>query len=116
MKTILSLSLAALTLAAAASAEEVTLTAPLQAGSLHTGALDMAAYRTDLADGGIEVTAAFRARSPSAEPQVVKMRLEDRDSVHFSLPFEKRTIYTFARTGGTVRISAEALPITLASK
>lgn len=116
MKTILAISLASLALASTSLAEEVALTVPMQARSLHTGALDMVAYRTDLADGGIEVTAAFRARTPSAEPRLVKMRLEDRDEVRFSMPSELRTVYTFSRAEDTVLVSAEPLPVTLASQ
>ncbi len=116
MNTLLLSAVASLTLASAALAEDVALTKPFQAGSLHTGQLDMVAYRTDLSDGAYEVTATFRARTPSAEPQRIVMRLADADKVHFSMPSEPRTIYTFARAEEAVSISAQALPIELATQ
>ena len=102
--------------AASAIAEEVALKAPRQAGSLHTGSLDMVAYRTDLSDGAFEVTATFRARNTADEPRRVMMRLEDKDEVHFSMPSEPLTLYTFARAGGAVTISARQARVELAAK
>lgn len=116
MKTLALATLASLTLATSALAEDVALTKQYQSGSLHTGQLDMVAYRTDLSDGAYEVTATFRARTPSAEPQRIVMRLADADRVHFSMPSEPRTVYTFARADAAVSISAQALPIELATQ
>lgn len=116
MKTLIAAAALSLALAPAAFAEAVALKAPLQAGSLHTGSLDMIAYRKDLSDGAYEVTAAFRPRSGGAEPQLIKLRLEDQDAVHFSMPGEPRTIYTFARTADAVQISADRLPSSVASQ
>lgn len=101
---------------ATAFAEDVELTAPRQAGSLHAGALDMVAYRTDLHDGAFEVTATFRARNTQADPQRVMMRLEDKDEVHFSMPSEPLTLYTFARAGDAVVISARQARVELAAQ
>ena len=116
MKTLLITALASLTLATAALADEVALKKAHQAGSLHTGQLDMVAYSTDLADGAHEVTATFRARTPSAEPQRIVMRLAETDSVQFSMPSDLRTIYTFAHSDQGVSISARPVSFELASQ
>ncbi|AXQ95853.1 hypothetical protein LV780_15965 [Cereibacter azotoformans] len=116
MKNLLAVTAAALALASSVSAGELVLDAPMQARSLHEGALDLVAYRNDLADGGMEVTAAFRARTPSGEPQVVKMLLQDQDRVQFSMPSDLRTIYTFARAGDRVTVGAEPVAFSLASQ
>lgn len=115
MKTILFSAVAALGLAAPAFAEVAVLSAPLQAGSLHTGALDVAAYRLDLPGGAHEVTAMFRGRA-SEGPQRVVMRLEGQDEVQFSMPGEPDTIYTFASTGDAVEISAQRASVQIASR
>ncbi|WP_265500032.1 hypothetical protein [Paracoccus beibuensis] len=115
MKMIIVSTVAALGLAAPAMAEVAVLSAPLQAASLRTGALDVAAYRVDLADGAHEVTAMFRGRT-SAEPQRVVMRLEDADEVQFSMPGEPDTIYTFASVGNAVEISAQRTSVQIASR
>ncbi|WP_207099585.1 hypothetical protein [Paracoccus shandongensis] len=115
MKTILLTAAAALALAAPASAEVVALSAPLQAGSLHTGALDMVAYRTDLPDGAHEVTAMFRGRG-NQKPQRVVMRLDGGDEVRFSMPGKPQTLYTFADKGDVVEISAQGAAVQLATR
>ena len=110
MKPLLLSALVTIALAPSAFAEAVVLKAPLQAGSLHTGSLDMVAYRQDLADGAFEVTAAFHPGGRAGKPQLIKMRLEDQDQVRFSMPNEPRTLYTFARIDDVVQVSAERLP------
>jgi len=110
MKPLLLSSIASLALASTALANDIALTAPLEASSLHAGRLDMVAYRTDLPDGAYEVTAVFRARNDWDQPQRVMMRLEDRDEVHFSMPSDPQTLYTFAASFGAVTISAKELP------
>ncbi|MTE01425.1 hypothetical protein GIY56_14145 [Paracoccus sp. YIM 132242] len=115
MKTILISAFAALALAAPAVAEVAVLSAPFQAASLHAGALDMAAYRTDLPDGAHEVTAMFRGRG-NQEPQRVVMRLDGQDEVQFSMPGEPQTLYTFADKGDVVEISAQGAAVQLATR
>lgn len=115
MKTILLSAIASLSLALPAAAEVVVLSAPLQGASLHTGALDMAAYRLALPDGAHEVTAMFRGRD-SDQPQRVVMRLQDHDEVRFSMPGHPDTLYTFASLGDAVEISAQRAPVRLASR
>ena len=115
MKTILLSAATALGLAAPAGAEVAVLSAPLQAASLHTGALDMSAYRLDLPDGAHEVTAVFRGRADE-QPQRVVMRLEAQDEVQFAMPGEPDTIYTFASVGNAVEISAQRISVQLASR
>ncbi len=116
MKTIMAAAAATMMLVPSAFAGEIALKAPMQAQSLHEGTLDLVAYRRDLAEGGFEVTAAFRARTPSGEPQVVKMLLADQDRVQFSMPQDLRTVYTFARAADQVTITAEPVAFSLASQ
>ncbi|CAM3405040.1 hypothetical protein PANO111632_17860 [Paracoccus nototheniae] len=113
MKTILLSTIASLSLGLPAMAEVAVLSAPLQAASLHTGALDMAAYRITLPDGAHEVTAMFRGRD-SDQPQRIVMRLQGRDEVRFAMPDEPQTLYTFTSTGNAVEISAQRAPVQLA--
>lgn len=115
MKMILLSAVASLAVAAPAVAEVAVLSAPLQAASLHTGALDMMAYRVDLPGGAHEVTAMFRGRA-SEEPQRVVMRLEGQDEVQFSMPDEPQTLYTFASMGNAVEFSAQRASVLVASK
>ncbi|WP_410219132.1 hypothetical protein [Paracoccus sp. (in: a-proteobacteria)] len=115
MKLILLSALASFAIVAPAGAEVIVLSAPLQAASLHTGALDMAAYRTELPDGAHEVTAMFRGRA-SEEPQRVVMRLEGHDEVQFTMPDEPQTIYTFTSLGNSVEISAQRALVQIASR
>ena len=113
MKTILLSAVASLVIAAPAVAEVAVLSAPLQAESLHSGALDMVAFRVDLPEGAHEVTAVFRGRT-NEEPQRVVMRLEDQDEVRFSVPGEPQTLYTFTGMANGVEISAQGAPVQLA--
>jgi hypothetical protein len=115
MKTILLSAVASLAIAVPAFAEVAVLSAPLQAASLHTGALDMMAYRTALPDGAHEVTAVFRGRG-NEEPQPVVMRLQDGDEVQFSMPGDLQTLYTFTGTADMVEVSAQGAPVQLASQ
>jgi len=111
MKTLVFSALASLGLACPALADDITLSAPGAAYGMHTTTVDMVAYRTDLGDGTDEVTAYFRARTAWDQPSRVMMRLEDQDSVSFSMPSDPTTLYTFSRTAGTVTVSAENVPL-----
>lgn len=104
MPKIILAAFATLALTAPAFAENVVLTEPLQAASLHIGGSDMVAYHTRLDDGAVEVTAMYRPHGMKT-PQRVMMQLNDHDEVSFSLPFDLSTSYTFARVGDTVTIS-----------
>lgn len=98
-----------------ASAEEVTLSRPIQAGSLHQGPLDMVAYWVAAADDALEVTATFRGRMPEEQPLRVVMPLQDGDSLSFGMPGYPRALYSFARSGGTVSIGVDVKPLIVAS-
>lgn len=113
-KTLLS-AVAAATIAVPAFAETTILSEPIAGTSLHTGALDMAAYRIDLEDGAYEVTAVFRDRVGGA-PHHVVMHLNDHDEVNFSMPGELHTLYTFERIADIVEISAQGAPVEIASR
>ena len=98
-----------------ASAEEVTLSRPIQAGSLHQGPLDMVAYWVPAAEGALEVTATFRGRMPEEQPLRIVMPLQDGDALSFGMPGYPRALYSFARVGESVSIGVEVKPRLLAS-
>ncbi|MGC9419028.1 MAG: hypothetical protein ACP5EN_08630 [Rhodovulum sp.] len=115
MKPLILSSIAAFALAAPALAGDITLTVPFEGYRLSTGNVDMVAYQTDLGDGGYEVTAYVRARDAYSQPERVMMRLEDRDSVTFSMPSEPRILYTFARKAELVTVTSRRIPMEFAS-
>ncbi|MDX8491776.1 hypothetical protein RFN29_09310 [Mesorhizobium sp. VK22B] len=99
--------LAALFTATPALAEEATIGRPIEASSLHNGRLDMVVYYVP-ADGGLlEVTATFAPKG-GGDPQRVVMGLADRDSVAFSMPGYRGSLYAFSRSGEKVTVSTEA--------
>ncbi|MDX8531349.1 hypothetical protein RFM41_04080 [Mesorhizobium sp. VK25A] len=98
--------LAVLAMATPAVAEEATIGRPIQAGSLHEGGLDMVVYYAPVAGNLLEVTATFAPKDGS-DPQRVVMGLADRDSVAFSMPGYRGSLYTFSRSAGEVTVSSE---------
>lgn len=90
-----------------AFAEEVTMSEPVQAASLHEGPLDMVAYYLDLPDGGYELTATFRARTDEAQPMRVVMKLMNGDDVAFGMPGHAGSLYRFARANDVITASVE---------
>jgi hypothetical protein len=105
-KTLSATLLAALFLAVPALAEETTIGRPIEAGSLHEGRLDMVAYYTPVDGDLLEVTATF-APKDGGQPARVVMGLADRDSVAFSMPGHRGSLYTFSRSGEEVSVSTE---------
>ncbi len=93
--------LAAALLAAPAAAEQVTLAAPIQAGSLHDGPLDMVLYYLPVAGGLLEVTGTY-APKEGGEARRFVMGLSDGDAVSFAMPGYPQATYRFARAGATV--------------
>ncbi len=90
--------------AAPALAEEAVLSAPAQAGSLHTGTLDMVAYYMPV-EAGYELTATFATRN-GGDPMRVVMLLQDGDDVAFTMPGHASTLYSFGRDGDLVTLGA----------
>ena len=110
------LTFAALLVAApfTASAETLTLAAPLAGGTVHTDTVDMSVYWTAAGDSASEVVATYVAAGNPAEPQVMRMRLEDGDSVVFGLPGHAGDSWNFARKSGAVTVNAAPLKSQLA--
>ncbi|MDX8481561.1 hypothetical protein RFN28_24310 [Mesorhizobium sp. VK24D] len=98
--------LVALFMATPVLAEEATIGRPVQAGSLHEGRLDMVAYYVPVDGDLLEVTATF-APKDGGDPQRVVMGLADRDSVAFSMPGYRDSLYAFSRSGEKVTVSTE---------
>jgi hypothetical protein len=92
---------AAALLAAPAAAEQVTLAAPIQAGSLHEGLLDMVLYYLPVAGGLLEVTGTYAPKG-GGEARRFVMGLSDGDAVSFAMPGYPQATYRFARAGATV--------------
>lgn len=104
------------TLLAPAQAEEVTISQPLAAGSLHEGTLDMVAYWLEVAEGALEVTATFRDPATDMEPMRVVMPMQDGDSLSFGMPGYPYQLYTFARRQSEVTISVISKPDRIATR
>ena len=77
--------LVAALLAAPAAAEQVTLAAPIQAGSLYDGPLDMVLYYLPVAGGLLEVTGTCVPKEGGAARRFV-MGLSEGDAVSFAMP------------------------------
>jgi hypothetical protein len=113
MKTLLAA--AATLVAVPALADEARISAPVEAGSLHSDDLSLVAYYLPLEDGRLEVTATWLADGADARRLVMPMA--DGDEVAFSLPGHMDTLFTFARDldAVTVRSAPSALAIRNAS-
>ena len=98
--------LAALFLATPAFAEEATIGRPIEGGSLHEGHLDMVVYYVPVDGDLLEVTATFAPKT-GGDPQRVVMGLADGDSVAFSMPGRRGSLYAFSRSGEEVTVSSE---------
>jgi len=104
----ISASLAAvLLIAVPALADEVGIDAPIKAGSLHEGRLDMVAYYEDDGDQ-LKLTATFLDKD-GGDPFRIVMGLADKDAVAFSMPGYPGWLYSFARDAGVVRISGKSV-------
>jgi hypothetical protein len=107
IRTTLSASLlATLFLATPAFAEEATIGRPIESGSLHEGHLDMVVYYAPVDGDLLEVTATFAPKT-GGDPQRVVMGLADGDSVAFSMPGHRGSLYAFSRSGEEVTVSSE---------
>jgi hypothetical protein len=102
--------------ATGALAETVTMSAPIEAGSLHEGPLDMVAYWVPLADERYEVTATFIARGEGARPMRIVMAMAADDRVAFSMPGHLDALYRFARTSDGVAASVEPTRLHVATR
>lgn len=105
MTRVVSLATLATVFALPALAGEAAMDRALEAGSLHDGAVDLVAYYLPAADGALEVTATYVAKD-GGEPARVVMALADGDAVRFALPGHRETVYSFARTGERVTVTA----------
>ena len=105
-KTLSASLLAALFLATPAFAEEATIGRPIEGGSLHEGHLDMVVYYVPVDGDLLEVTATFAPKG-GGDPLRVAMGLADRDSVAFSVPGYRDSLYAFSRSGEEVTDSTE---------
>ena len=105
---------AALVLAAgAAVAEEIVLSSPMQGASLHEGGIDMAVYYLDQ-DDHFEVVATYAPKREPYEPSRFRLALTDGDSMRFALPGEEQVMYSFVRTGATVKVTVGPADVTQA--
>ena len=105
-KTLTASLLAAMFLTTPVFAEEATVARPIQAGSLHKGHLDMVVYYVPVDGDLLEVTATFAPKT-GGDPQRVVMGLADGNSVAFSMPGHRGSLYAFSRSGEEVTVSSE---------
>lgn len=87
-----------------ASAENVDLKAPLQAGSIHDGGIDMVIYYVEQGDH-FETVATYATLDNPQAPRRVRMALAEGDSTTFALPNTSGMMFTFARNDNQVRIA-----------
>ena len=92
--------------AGTATADQITLTKAMQAASLHEGGIDMVVYYLEEADH-YQVVATYAPKSDTFEPARMRMGLTDGDAVRFGVPGEPQVIYSFARAGRTITVSAD---------
>lgn len=86
-----------------ALADEVRMSAPVEAGSLHADDLSLVAYYVPLDDGRLEVTATWLGDAATEARRLV-LPLADGDEVAFSLPGHMDTLFTFARERDAVTV------------
>lgn len=110
MKTLLAA--AATLVALPALADEVRMSAPIEAGSLHTDDVSLVAYYLPQGDGSLEVTATWLG-DEDAEARRLVMRLADGDEVAFSLPGHMDTLFTFARDLDAVTVRSAPAAVTI---
>jgi hypothetical protein len=103
-KTLSASLLAAMFLATPAFAGEATIGCPIEGGSLHEGKHDMVVYYVAVDGDLLEVTATFAPKT--GDPQRVVMGLADGDSVAFSMPGHRGSLYAFSRSGKEVTVSS----------
>ncbi|UXN64431.1 hypothetical protein N8E89_00645 [Phyllobacterium sp. A18/5-2] len=97
--------LAALFLATPAFAEDATIGRPIEGATLHEGHLDMVVYYVPVDGDLLEVTATFAPKT-GGDPLRVAMGLSDGDSVAFSMPGHRDSLYAFSRSGEEVTVSS----------
>jgi hypothetical protein len=107
--------LAALALTAIpAFADEMTLTTPMASETLHEGGLDMNVYWVE-AEGGYEVVGTYTPRIGAYAPARFQMLMQDGDKVAFGMPGALDVLYSFARNGETLHVTAEKTGLQFAS-
>lgn len=100
--------------AIAANADTISLYAPMQAASLHTGGVDMVVYYLDH-DDHFEVVATYADGAEPFDPARLKMALVDGDDVNFGLPGQPQVSYGFTRDGDVVEIEANLVGAAIAN-
>ena len=102
-RSALALALTAATLPALA--EEAKLVAPIEAGVLSDGGIDMVTYYTAEADGAYLVTATWVSDS-DAEPRRLVMRLQPGEGATFALPGHAGTLFGFSREADVISVKS----------
>lgn len=94
-------------LTGAAQADTIELNSPLQAASLHDGAVDMVVYFLER-DDTFEVVATYAGKADPTDTQRINMAMADGDSTRFGLPEHRGLTYSFERNGEVLQVRAEA--------
>lgn len=97
---------AAMLVAVPVLADEVRMSAPIEAGSLDVRGLALVAYYTPVGDDAFEVTATWIG-DEDTEPSRLVMVLAEGDEVAFALPGHADTMLTFTREFEAVAVRAE---------
>lgn len=92
-----------------ATADTITLNVPYTGQTLRSGDIAMSLYFTTTGNDGYEVVATYISDADGEQPRRIVMDLSDGDSAMFGLPGHPGVLYEFARAGGRVTVSNDAL-------
>lgn len=109
-RTLLAVAAAASAFALPAVADEVRLTAPIEAGTIAEEGIDLVAYYTRAQDGAYVVTATWVSNGDATAPRRLVMQLLPGEGTTFSLPGHEETSFSFGRTGDVVSITSAPAP------
>ena len=99
-----SLAAAFVALPVAAAAETVTLSAPLQAATVHHATVDMSVYWTKSGEA-LEVVAHYASKANPEDTGRLVLALNEGDDVLFGLPGQAGQLFGFSRHGDALTVA-----------
>lgn len=109
-RALLAAAVAASAFALPAVADEVRLTASIEAGTIAEEGIDLVAYYTRAEDGAYVVTATWVSDGDATAPRRLVMQLQPGEGTTFSLPGHEETSFSFGRTGDVISITSAPAP------
>lgn len=99
----------------AAQAHDVTLEQPGHGATLNESGVDLSVHWLAV-DGGAEVSATYVSSWDKFAPARVAMLLNEGDATTFSMPDARQVAFRFAFENGALRVTAQPLTESLASR